>query len=479
MDSSAIVLGSFSEQLDRLVDVHQDKKSSIIEILANALKKGGASTGRLEMTQIKQSESLYGDIRVQGGTPRDRVDPTAGSEGTEVEILATVERIFNLDTIEQSFCAQVFVKMLWRCPQSEDEGGNALPTPDADDGDWVPLWTPKYRFRNLLEELYDPKEFYTPVVIDGNIYVKAEIRHLMKIAEPLELKAFPVDCQDLKIELLSRMSTEQLKLRPMRKHLRLKRYRRSMDAKFARRGSSLGAPTKDCEFARLQKEQCVLNDFDFVHKFPFNYNMYTLCLDDDEEVSVVKMRINLQRKSFYYVLNVWFVVACIVSFVFCAWGLHPGDVGNRLSVDLTLVLTLVAFRLVLESMLPKTSYMTWLDIYVMGAFMFLTVVTVLHSTFPFTWFSKVEMSAITEPPYSFEGNREQDMVDGDILLLYVLAGVWTFFNVGFALYVYIGGNQLHANCVQDAKAQQLEDDNSHDEVLRTKGLGLSEAKIEM
>jgi hypothetical protein len=130
-------------------------------------------------------------------------------------------------------------------------------------------------------------------------------------------------------------------------------------------------------------------------------------------------------------------------------------------------------------MLPKTSYMTWLDIYVMGAFMFLTVVTVLHSTFPFTWFSKVEMSAITEPPYSFEGNREQDMVDGDSLLLYILAGVWTLFNVGFALYVYIGGIQLHAKFVQDSTAQQLEDDDSHDEVLCTKGLGLSEARFEL
>jgi hypothetical protein len=444
---------------------------SSLKLVASALNGIGASIDKATAEDTKQADE---GIKSEE-SPKREASHSGIQGGTEVEVMTTIERIFSLDTIEQSFCAQVFVKMLWRCPESEKNNG--IPTGDTDDGDWEPEWNPKYFFKNLLEELYDPKSFYTPVVIGGKLYVKAEIRHLMKIAEPLELMSFPVDCQELHIELLSRMSTEQLRFRPMRKSfgdLGMEPYKASATVEFANKATKPpNASMDDCHFARLQEERCILNDFSVVQAFPFNYNMYTLHLDDDKEVSAITMKINLRRKSFYYILNVWLVALCIVSFVFCSWGLHPGAVGDRLNVDLVLVLTLVAFRLVLVSMLPATSYMTWLDMYVMGAFMFLTVVTVLHSIFPFTHFTKIQMSAITLPPNGFDGvtcdTCEQDMIDDDVLWCYVCAGIWVFFNLGFALYVYVRGSQLLGEFVEKARSEQKIHDVAHNEILDTKG----------
>jgi hypothetical protein len=479
MDGSAGALEDLSKKLDGLLDMHQEQNSMNEEILsalkhvASSLNGIGASIEKCSSTAEEKKQA--DDVKSSGvESPKN-----GGIEGgTDVEIMATIERIFNLDTKEQSFCAQVFVKMLWRCPEAEKNSEAGIPTGDNDDGDWEPEWCPKYFFRNLLEELYEPKSFYTPVVIEGKLYVKAEIRHLMKIAEPLELMSFPVDCQELSIELQARMSTEQLRFRPMRKKFGAKGmepYKASLEVEFANKTKSLpSASMNDCHFARLIEERCILNDFSLVQAFPFNYNMYTLHLDDDKEVSAIKMKANLRRKSFYYVLNVWLVSLVIVSVVFCAWGLHPGAVGDRLNFDLGLILTLVVFRLVLADMLPKTSYMTWLDIYVMGAFMFLTVVTVLHSVFPFTHFKKIEMSAITLPPNGFDGvtcdTCEQDMIDDDTLCCYICAGIWVFFNLGFALYVCVRGSQLLNKFVEQARRDQQVHDKAHNEILNTKGI---------
>lgn len=44
-----------------------------------------------------------------------------------------------------------------------------------------------------------------------------------------------------------------------------------------------------------------------------------------------------------------------------AWTVHPADISSRQGVDFTLTFTAVAFKLVLVDMLPKLSYMTFLD----------------------------------------------------------------------------------------------------------------------
>merc|ERR1712216_733690 len=101
-------------------------------------------------------------------------------------------------------------------------------------------------------------------------------------------------------------------------------------------------------------------------------------------------------------MNVTLFLFIICSFALCAWAEHPADMNARHDVDFALVLTTVTFKLMLNDMLPRISYVTNLDLYVMAGFCFLTLATISHSMLPLFFAQHTDMSPLTFPPESFE-----------------------------------------------------------------------------
>merc|ERR1712187_826741 len=122
----------------------------------------------------------------------------------------------------------------------------------------------------------------------------------------------------------------------------------------------------------------------------------------------------------------------ITSFVLCAWSLHPAQIMDRFEEDFSLILTAVAFKLVLTEMLPKVGYLTTLDIYILSGFVFLALATVSHAALPMYFYKKTDESPLTVPPATFE--EEQAFVDADMISFYVCAAIWTSWNIGYTIY---------------------------------------------
>eukprot|EP01052_Picozoa_sp_SAG31_P000695 SAG31_NODE_20_length_34168_cov_33.651296_21_plen_91_part_00 len=72
----------------------------------------------------------------------------------------------------------------------------------------------------------------------------------------------------------------------------------------------------------------------------------------------------------------------ICSLIFCAWAIHPADIPSRQAADFSLLLTAYAFKLIISAMMPKISYLTMLDYFVLGGFVLILVATLVHSTLP-------------------------------------------------------------------------------------------------
>mmetsp|Transcript_19627 Transcript_19627/g.49327 ORF Transcript_19627/g.49327 Transcript_19627/m.49327 type:complete len:622 (-) Transcript_19627:327-2192(-) len=70
----------------------------------------------------------------------------------------------------------------------------------------------------------------------------------------------------------------------------------------------------------------------------------------------------------FYVLNVHFILFCLVALAFSTFLVSPDDVGTRMQVLLTLVLSLAAYKVSLNSWMPIKPYVTRLDVYVLLAF---------------------------------------------------------------------------------------------------------------
>merc|ERR1719316_527668 len=116
----------------------------------------------------------------------------------------------------------------------------------------------------------------------------------------------------------------------------------------------------------------------------------------------------------------------ICSFSFCAWSCHPADMGSRHGVDFNLILTAVAFKLVLTSMLPPVSY-----------------VTLPHMS----------------------NDQEDALIKADKLSYHVAAIVWCTFNFCSFMY-YLYRRRVEFSCMlKSAEQQQAEFSYDHREVV--------------
>jgi hypothetical protein len=194
-----------------------------------------------------------------------------------------------------------------------------------------------------------------------------------------------------------------------------------------------------------------MNDFTLLADRPFTFKLFDAKMFL-KTASQLNISLRVQRKASYYLINVALVMLLICSFSFCAWSCHPADVGGRHEVDFNLILTAVAFKLVLTSMLPPVSYVTLLDMYVMSCFLFLTSVTVCHSVLPLRFYSLDENSPLTYPPMSNE--REIDLIEADKISFYVAAIAWSAFNV-FSLVYYLYRRHVEFKCtLKEAEEEQ-------------------------
>eukprot|EP00747_Dinoflagellata_sp_TGD_P094995 gnl/TRDRNA2_/TRDRNA2_166308_c0_seq1.p1 gnl/TRDRNA2_/TRDRNA2_166308_c0~~gnl/TRDRNA2_/TRDRNA2_166308_c0_seq1.p1 ORF type:complete len:466 (-),score=86.56 gnl/TRDRNA2_/TRDRNA2_166308_c0_seq1:170-1567(-) len=451
MGDKADAIAGLSTACEGLATAQKAASEATTEVLA-ALRKinaAGGLPGGIVLRDLDASADKNGIAAVAVDTgdaaafqaaKGDKAEITNGSNTAttsakaniqrQVRFELVVRRLFKLDTVAQTYGAQLKIVMEWDCPDSEDP-----PAFEDDDGDWVPEWTPKYRIFSLMEELRTEIVFHPTEIPDKPLQVRMEAMHLVTIYEMLELRSFPFDCQDLTIKISSCLSTELVEWVPVKA------------------GTS---PVK------LEKDRCLLDDFRLIDQFPFTWNLYTI----EEELrtsSCLLMQVKVVRKANYYILNVVLVMMLICTFSLCAWSLHPGDIGGRHGVDFALILTAVAFKLILTSMLPPVSYVTLLDKYVMGSFLFLCIVTGSHSALPWLFVTHMDNSPLTLPPNAFED--EETLIYWDLISFYGFAGLWVLFNLGSALYFYCKSMAEKRAFIKAAKRTQKNYDKANNEVV--------------
>jgi len=373
---------------------------------------------REDFKKLGEGEEAEGGEAPEEEQPAARQGPPAGVQEVFVRIL--VRRVFNVDTVAQTFGVQFALKLMWKAPENEE-------LPEEGEGDWEPGWQPKYRVRRVMSDNGKETVFDTKVV-GGETWVVADHDCLMDISEQLELQSFPVDTQDLCIEILSIPSTDKVEWVPW--------------------------PREESSICILKKDRVALNDFALVKEMPLTYRLTTAA--GDTQCSTMIADVKVYRMANYYILNVAAVMMVIISFTLAAWATHPGDIASRHGTDFTLILMAVAFKLVLASMLPKVSYLTLLDVYIMGGFLFLTAVTVCHTLLPFRHVNQMDLSVITFAPVAVEA--EDQLLKDDKMSFYAFTAIWVAFNVIYFSFLWFHGHSIYKKGVSESKHEQAEFD---------------------
>jgi len=103
------------------------------------------------------------------------------------------------------------------------------------------------------------------------------------------------------------------------------------------------------------------------------YELLSPWVDFSMDEAPMKIRLRVDRIPSFYFGNVVFPNFLIVAGCFSAFVIPANDVADRLALNVTLMLAAVAFRFVISTMLPKVSYLTLLDYYIIVGFVALTI----------------------------------------------------------------------------------------------------------
>ncbi|KAK7477845.1 hypothetical protein BaRGS_00030923 [Batillaria attramentaria] len=271
-------------------------------------------------------------------------------------------KIGEIDTLKEQFRAEVFVQARWREPALDH-------VTSVDDISWHSLWNPQLQLENAMD---DPKvtAWHDLKLSDsGEAYVLEKRRHLSVIItsrlSDVSLELLEDDTELSSVNLLTFVDEQEWEVRDIVEMIPEVRTR---------------------EFSAIK------------HKFP-----------------MITVRTYAFRRAGFFLWNVLAVMVLICSLSLCTFAVERTLPQNRLQLSFTLVLTGIAFKFVVNQALPKISYLTVLDKYILGSMVMMHVVSVWHAI-------------VTR----FDHNKElADDLDEWAFVILVLC--YGFYNIGFAV----------------------------------------------
>ena len=257
--------------------------------------------------------------------------------------------------------------------------------------DFEPEYHPRITFPNASEiefSLKDGKKKFV-FVEAGDEFDTDQVQYNFEIRatfnEYFELDSFPFDCQDLPIIM-----------------------------KLGGKGNS-----KNCRFlpdesrkifAKMNLTTCVSTEFQF---YPL---VYEFGLTDaaaskrNKQFPLYINRIKIGRKYQFYIQRIALILMLLSIAELSSFSLGVDERADRLAVDFTLLLTVIAYQITINDCLPILPFFTVIDVYVISVVLFIVLIIIEHSLI---------------------GETQQDL---DQICNYVFIGIWIIFHIAFGIY---------------------------------------------
>jgi hypothetical protein len=255
--------------------------------------------------------------------------PNGGGASTEVTISVFVVDIDEIDDVSQRFNVDVFVNISWHDPRlalpENDRAGQIRAFPMSK------IWTPRGMIVN--DRGLTPK---LPLVADVDAQGKVVYRQRFsgELGVDLDLKEFPFDTQHLPIEVISyQYSPEEVHFSP--------------NARFAASVETFSV--EGWSFSMLEPD----------------FGEFSV-----PAIGVVRPRmtfiIEAKRNAQYYLLTLFLPMSLIVFMSWTAFWIQPNVVPPRIAISTASIFSLIAFGFSIRLSLPHVSYVTRVDLFVIG-----------------------------------------------------------------------------------------------------------------
>lgn len=255
--------------------------------------------------------------------------PSRNGEPTVIDIGLFVIDIDEIDDVNQRFSVDIFVSARWQdprlaLPEPERKGQMRFMTQDE-------IWTPRILFindRGLTPQLREGMK------VDDLGNVRFQNRLSGELAADLEFREFPFDTQRLPIHIVSyEYTTEAMQF--------------TANPAFVSQPDTFSIEGWDLK--RLEPDLGV-------------FVLPTTGI----ELPRLTYYIEASRDSDYYTLTMLVPMSLIIFMAWTVFWMQPNIVPPRISISTAAIFSLIALGVSIRLGLPKVSYLTRADIFVLG-----------------------------------------------------------------------------------------------------------------
>ncbi|MFC1825129.1 hypothetical protein ACFL9T_20645 [Thermodesulfobacteriota bacterium] len=259
--------------------------------------------------------------------------PAEGEDPTQVHFFVFMLNIDDIDEADQSFTVNVYVRLRWKDERLTHNGTSARTFPLED------VWNPQIIIVN--EEGTIRKSLPQNVTVAQDGTVRYDQRYIGALSQPLKLSDFPRDRHQFTIQFAAAGHTAE-------KLIFVPDVARSKE-KMTGGGISRELSLPDWKIVKYEA---------LVHPY-----------EPVPEIRGAGFAFQFEAKRYwiYYFWQMIVPLAVIVAMSWAAFWIDPSLAAPQIGVATSSILSLVAYRFVLGSLLPRLPYMTRMDYFMLGS----------------------------------------------------------------------------------------------------------------
>jgi Neurotransmitter-gated ion-channel ligand binding domain/Neurotransmitter-gated ion-channel transmembrane region len=275
--------------------------------------------------------------------------PRAQDGPTQVSVGIWIADITSIDSAQQSFTAEIAVVLRWKDPRLAHTGNGVVRYPIEQ------VWHPRIAVVNETNSV--SRKFPDLVEVEPDGRVTYRQRYAGAFTQPLRLRSFPFDRQTFRLQFVA------------------VRFRLN-EVQFV--------PDQDWIDNGLKQAGGIAPSITLPDWTIENWNTKSLsyALAPGFEYSGYAFEFTATRNVQNYILKVIFPLVLIVMMSWAGFWIDPVNANSQISVAVTSMLTLIAYRFTVDTQLPRLPYMTRLDVFflVSTLLVFFSLIEVLVTT---------------------------------------------------------------------------------------------------
>jgi hypothetical protein len=261
-------------------------------------------------------------------------------EKRDVEVRIFLIDIEEINNVSQSFVANMVLVSRWRDPGLAHDGPDSIRT-RLDE-----IWHPRVQILNQ-QRLVQTFPSFAEVLPDGEVIYRQ--RYWGSFSQPLQLQDFPFDSQRLQFKLV------EVGFGSIDVHL-------------------LASPHSGVQ------DSLSIPDWKIVG---WDFAPVDLQLGEEmSHVNTMAFSLDVKRETGFFILKIFFPLILIVAMSWMVFWIDPSLAASQISVSVTAILTMIAYRFAIGGMLPRLNFLTSLDYFVMAStlIVFLALFEVVYTT---------------------------------------------------------------------------------------------------